>query len=98
MRTILSSLVAVAFVFALVTDAQARGYADAGCGLGALAWKTDNTKWKQVLAATTNGTFGIQTFAISTGTSRCGGSGGGVTVTKAFIETNREASGASPAQ
>jgi hypothetical protein len=45
-----------------------------GCGLGKLAW-SDYANQKdiapQVLMATTNGTFGSQTFGISTGTSGC---------------------------
>jgi len=45
-----------------------------GCGLGKLAWG-DYAHQKniapQVLMATTNGTFGSQTFGISTGTSGC---------------------------
>ncbi len=45
-----------------------------GCGLGKLAW-SDYSGQKQiapqVLMATTNGTFGSQTFGISTGTSGC---------------------------
>jgi hypothetical protein len=45
-----------------------------GCGLGKLAWG-EYTHQKniapQVLMATTNGTFGSQTFGISFGTSGC---------------------------
>ncbi len=45
-----------------------------GCGLGKLAW-SDYSHQKnigpQVLMATTNGTFGSQTFGISSGTSGC---------------------------
>jgi Protein of unknown function (DUF3015) len=45
-----------------------------GCGLGKLAW-SDYGRQKsiapQVLMATTNGTFGNQTFGISSGTSGC---------------------------
>ena len=45
-----------------------------GCGLGKLAWG-DYSHQKniapQVLMATTNGTFGSQTFGISFGTSGC---------------------------
>jgi hypothetical protein len=45
-----------------------------GCGLGKLAW-SDYSRQKsiapQVLMATTNGTFGSQTFGISSGTSGC---------------------------
>lgn len=45
-----------------------------GCGLGKLAWgdyKNQKSIAPQVLMATTNGTFGSQTFGISTGTSGC---------------------------
>lgn len=45
-----------------------------GCGLGKLAW-SDYAGQKQiapqVMMATTNGTFGSQTFGISSGTSGC---------------------------
>jgi Protein of unknown function (DUF3015) len=45
-----------------------------GCGLGKLAW-SDYEHQKdiapQVMMATTNGTFGSQTFGISSGTSGC---------------------------
>jgi len=45
-----------------------------GCGLGKLAW-SDAAHQKnigpQVMMATTNGTFGSQTFGISSGTSGC---------------------------
>ncbi len=44
----------------------------AGCGLGYLLFSNkDNTKVTQVLGATTNGTFGSQTFGITSGTSGC---------------------------
>ena len=48
--------------------------ADSGCGLGSLIIK-QNTKVMQVLAATTNGSFGSQTFGITFGTSNCSASG-----------------------
>jgi hypothetical protein len=44
----------------------------AGCGLGYLLLSNkDNTKVTQVIGATTNGTFGSQTFGITSGTSGC---------------------------
>lgn len=44
----------------------------AGCGLGYLLLSNkDNEKVTQVIGATTNGTFGSQTFGISSGTSGC---------------------------
>ena len=45
-----------------------------GCGLGKLAWSSypgQQSIGSQVLQATTNGTFGTQTFGISSGTSGC---------------------------
>ncbi len=50
-----------------------------GCGLGHLAWSSGsanpNAIGTQVLMATTNGTFGSQTFGISSGTSGCSNDG-----------------------
>jgi hypothetical protein len=43
-----------------------------GCGLGSIAWEGQNNGlMTQTMAATTNGTFGNQTFGISSGTSNC---------------------------
>lgn len=72
------------------TPALAAGYGDAGCGLGSVIFGNDNSKVKQVLAATTNGTFASQTFGITTGTLNCGGSSMKVTDAREFIEGNRE--------
>jgi len=55
-------------------SAFAAGYGDAGCGLGAIVFGTEQGA-VQVLAATTNGTFGSQTFGITTGTSNCNPAG-----------------------
>jgi hypothetical protein len=64
-------------------------YGMAGCGLGSMAFG-ENTKLNQVLAATTNGTFGTQTFGITSGTSNC--TSGGVAKiekeTEMFVEVN----------
>lgn len=63
----------------------------AGCGLGYLLLSNkDNDKVTQVLGATTNGTFGTQTFGISSGTSGCT-EDGAVKVARAtevFVEVN----------
>src|SRR5262245_36738363 len=72
------------------TPAQARAYGPAGCGLGSLIFEP-NSGFTQVFAATTNGTFGTQTFGITSGTSNCAGGGGGSASAKAFVETNRVA-------
>lgn len=49
--------------------AFAADYGAAGCGLGSLVFKENDMT--QVLAATTNGTFGNQTFGLTFGTSNC---------------------------
>lgn len=67
-----------------------RGFGPAGCGLGSLIFEP-NSGFTQIFAATTNGTFGSQTFGISSGTSNCADTGGGSASAKAFAETNRTA-------
>lgn len=47
------------------------GDPNVGCGWGTLAFKGQTGVAAQVLAATTNGTFGNQTFGISSGTAGC---------------------------
>lgn len=42
-----------------------------GCGLGSIAFKGKDGLVFQVLAATTNGSFGNQTFGITSGTLEC---------------------------
>ncbi len=67
-----------AMVFSLVavsgTAIAASGYADAGCGLGAIVFGNEPGA-VQVLSSTTNGTSGSQTFGITTGTSNCNPAG-----------------------
>ncbi|UCH91360.1 MAG: DUF3015 domain-containing protein [Nitrospirota bacterium] len=75
----------LAFVFALFLvmgmSSMALGAHDStgpGCGLGKLAWQDYQNKHNiapQVAMATTNGTFGSQTFGISSGTSGCSNDG-----------------------
>ncbi len=59
----------------MTTSSFAAKYGSAGCGLGSMIFEGDQTWWKQVLAATTNGTFGTQTFGITFGTSNCSANG-----------------------
>ncbi|MGB0954468.1 MAG: DUF3015 family protein [Panacagrimonas sp.] len=48
---------------------------DVGCGAGTILWEGQSGVVAKVLAATTNGTFGNQTFGISTGTLGCSSDG-----------------------
>ncbi len=82
-------LIALALVSVSASAAQ---YGASGCGLGSMIFEKDNTWWKQVLAATTNGTSGNQTFAISSGTLNCDSPTPGKTAqVEAYIEANRMA-------
>lgn len=70
-------LVMGALVLSLVSfsgSAFAAGYGDAGCGLGSIVFGNEQGA-VQVLASTTNNTFGTQTFGITTGTSNCNPAG-----------------------
>ena len=78
----------------LALSANANAHDSTGCGLGSMAWRGQSGIVPQVLAATTNGMFGTQTFGISTGTSGCDPNGrvtGGTgRMLLAFLENNME--------
>lgn len=65
----------------------AKPYGMAGCGLGSQLLGKDGS---QIVAATTNGTSGNQTFAISSGTSNCVTASEQTARIKNFIEANYE--------
>ena len=88
-------LIVVAAVALFAVPALAQGvkgggkYGTAGCGLGSMIF-ADQPGMVQIFAATTNGTFGNQTFGITSGTLNCG-SGAMAMGTKNFVDANREA-------
>ncbi len=82
----------LSLVIALPTAAFAGQDNVGGCGVGSMIFKNQSGVAPQVLAVTTNGSFGNQTFGISTGTLGCTQDG---TVrssmkTAMFIETNKQ--------
>ena len=81
-------IVALASV-GVASSAHAEPYGTAGCGLGSIIFG-NSTGIVQLLAATTNGLFGTQTFGITTGTSNCVNTGSSSASAKAFIQANRE--------
>jgi Protein of unknown function (DUF3015) len=85
-KLLLAAPLAVLF---LAPAVHAQKYGAAGCGLGSMVFGT-KPGIIQIFAATTNGTFGTQTFGITTGTSNCE-TAPGVAGTKVFIEGNKEA-------
>ena len=56
---------------AILLSASSMAFAQPGCGVGAMIWKGQSGIAPHVLAATTNGTFGNQTFGMTTGTLGC---------------------------
>jgi hypothetical protein len=75
-RRTLIFLIACSLMLLQAAGAGAAGNPDngPGCGLGKLAWMDYGSQKQiapQVMMATTNGTFGSQTFGISSGTSGC---------------------------
>lgn len=73
MKKVFICLVISAVLVAGTAFAAGRAHDNTGCGLGTLLWenKADDSSISQAFQATTNGTFGSQTFGISTGTSEC---------------------------
>ena len=63
------SFIAVAVIcLGTVVLADQKNY---GCGLGSIVFEGNDGLISQISAATTNGTFGNQTFGITSGTSNC---------------------------
>lgn len=56
---------------AILLGASSMALAQPGCGVGAMIWEGQSGIAPHVLAATTNGTFGNQTFGMTTGTLGC---------------------------
>jgi hypothetical protein len=68
-RALIGLVVLVAAVgFVSVAGADQK---NTGCGLGSMAFEGQNGLVSQTFAVTTNGTFGNQTFGITSGTSNC---------------------------
>lgn len=56
---------------AVLLGASSMAFAQPGCGVGAMIFKGQSGIAPHVLAATTNGSFGNQTFGMTTGTLGC---------------------------
>lgn len=69
----MKKILAIALLAGFAGSAIAADYGAAGCGLGSLVFKKNDAT--QILAATTNGTFGSQTFGMTFGTSGCNNKG-----------------------
>lgn len=70
------------------SDAVQKGYGLAGCGAGSMIFGP-KAGGIQIVAATTNGLYGNQTFGITTGTLNCEFTEAGVQAA-VYLENNRE--------
>lgn len=85
----MKKLIAGALLASASTFAFASG--PAGCGLGSTVIFPDaNQWWQHVLAATTNGTSGNQTFGMTSGTLGCEAANGPLKLAQAFIDENMD--------
>lgn len=74
----MKKLALCAFALGLAASGSAMadsGTNNVGCGMGSMIWEGSKGVFPQVFAATTNGTFGTQTFGISSETSGCSPNG-----------------------
>lgn len=85
----MKKIIAGAFLICSSTMAFANG--PAGCGLGtAVVFPDANQWWQHVLAATTNGTSGNQTFGMTSGTLGCESANGPLKLAQAFLDENMD--------
>ena len=77
---------------ALLASASTLAFAGpAGCGLGTAVIFPDANQWyEHVLAATTNGTSGNQTFGMTSGTLGCEAANGPLKLAQAFMDENMD--------
>lgn len=78
---------------AILVSASSMAFAagPAGCGAGyQFIFPDANQWWQHVLAATTNGTSGNQTFGMTSGTLGCEAANGPLKLAQAFIDQNMD--------
>ena len=78
---------------AILVSSSAMAFANgpAGCGLGTAVVFPDANEWHEhVLAATTNGTSGNQTFGMTSGTLGCEAANGPLKAAQAFMDDNMD--------
>jgi hypothetical protein len=69
---------------------MAKDYGSAGCGVGSIIFEGQSGLGPHVLAATTNGFYGTQTFAMTSGTLGCDVNGTITSHTAMYIDGNME--------
>ncbi len=71
MKKFVSAAFLVGLIMVAASAVSAANQKNTGCGLGSLVMQGNDGLLFQVLAVTTNGTFGNQTFGITSGTLNC---------------------------
>jgi hypothetical protein len=89
----MKKILVLGFILASSAQAFAAGYGAAGCGLGSMLFEGKNEWYEQVMAATTNGTSGNQTFGITFGSLNCDANKVALNSEKAtvFVAANKNA-------
>lgn len=77
-----------AAVLSMTAFTASAAHGPSGCGLGAVIFKDSKGTMMNVLAATTNGSSGNQTFGMSTGTLGCEDAAKAKVAAVSFIENN----------
>jgi hypothetical protein len=68
---IMKKIVIITSIILASSTLSAEVHRNTGCGLGSMIIENQNTVAKQILAATSNGTSGNQTFGITSGSLNC---------------------------
>ena len=99
-KLLLSACIVSASLTTAHTAMAAGGHGPAGCGLGTAVIFKDANEWHEhVLAATTNGTSGNQTFGMTSGTLGCADANGPLAAgVDLFLNDNMEQLAAESAQ
>tara|TARA_R110002072_G_scaffold133803_4_gene274352 strand:- start:35429 stop:35929 length:501 start_codon:yes stop_codon:yes gene_type:complete len=92
MKKLLLSAFIVSAPFMTMTATAAGGHGPAGCGIGTEVIFRNADEWHEhVLAASTNGTSGNQTFGMTSGTLGCEDAGGPLAAgVDLFLDNNME--------
>ncbi|MGE5189438.1 MAG: DUF3015 family protein [Gemmatimonadota bacterium] len=72
-RALLACAIIVVFAASAMAAGSGVARSNVGCGLGTMLFQSnaDDSSLLQAFQATTNGTFGNQTFGVTSGTSEC---------------------------
>jgi len=97
-KSMMKKLIVTTLMMTAPMLSMAKDYGAAGCGVGAIIFEGQSGLGPHVLAATTNGFYGTQTFAMSSGTLGCDVNGTIQSHAALYIDGNMENIAAAMAQ